>query len=126
MDSTKSKAKSIFIEMVGKTSPEQWSDYLDEACRGDEPLRQEIESLLNAHTDDDSFLAQPAITPAVAKLPANLLVGAQIGPYKLREQIGEGGMGVVYVAEQTAPVKRKVALKIIRPGMASKDVSRAV
>ena len=54
--------------------------------------------------------------------PHNRRIGSTIGPYKIREKIAEGGMGVVYVAEQTEPIRRKVALKIIKPGMASKEV----
>ena len=69
-----------------------------------------------------SWTSRPLDPAATIDHALPIAFGAQIGPYKLREQIGEGGMGVVYVAEQTAPVKRKVALKIIKPGMASREV----
>ena len=88
--------------------------------------------MLQAHGTPDSFLEKPAAAiaatiaagdaaPLVAEA-ADKFVGMRIGPYKLREQIGEGGMGVVYVAEQQAPVRRQVALKIIKPGMDSAQV----
>ena len=97
--------------------------YLDEACGSDSELRRRIEHLLKLHEGAGEFFEKPAAEiVAVIDQPVSEKLGTQIGPYKLREQIGEGGMGVVYVAEQTAPVKRKVALKIIKPGMASKDV----
>ena len=118
------KARSIFAEAVENHPPDQWDTFLDAACGEDLPLRRRVELLLKAHQGEDSFLDRgdegrdpSPLDPSLIEKP-----GTQIGPYKLREQIGEGGMGVVYVAEQMEPVKRKVALKIIKPGMASKDV----
>src|SRR4029077_10968162 len=98
--------------------------YLDRACEGDAALRSRIDALLVAHQDVGDFLEEPVPTPTVTwSSPTPLEVpGTVIGPYKLREQIGEGGMGVVYVAEQTQPVRRKVALKIIKPGMDTRQV----
>ncbi len=124
MNANSKQAKSIFLSMVGKVQPDSWKGHLDDACGGDGDLRQEIESLLEAHLTDDSFLASPAAAVIATAQPPfhNPSVGEFIGPYKLREQIGEGGMGVVYVAEQVEPVRRKVAVKIVRPGMATKDV----
>ena len=121
MKTITSKAKSIFIELVGNFPQDQWSQYLDQACGNDYSLRQEIESLLEAHTDDD-FLAEPAIAPTSTEPFAYQLVDTEVGSYRVRELLGEGGMGVVYIAEQTEPVRRRVALKIIKPGMATKDV----
>ncbi len=107
-----------------KLPPERRAAYLDQACGANHELRREIESLLNALVQPGSFLegllARPSVTvdsPAITEKP-----GAVIGPYKLLQQIGEGGMGVVYMAEQQEPVRRKVALKIIKPGMDSHQV----
>src|SRR5439155_5212425 len=80
--------------------------------------------LLDAHGQAGSFLAQGAVAPAVTvdKPPLRETPGAVIGPYKLLQPIGEGGMCTVFMAEQTAPVQRKVALKVIKAGMDSKQV----
>jgi len=97
--------------------------YLTEACGSDPKLRADIEALLLAHGgkslldtpifEDDVTLGDPALT----EVP-----GTVIGRYKLLEQIGEGGMAVVYMAEQQEPIRRKVALKIIKLGMDTKSV----
>lgn len=115
--------REIFIEAVQIEDAQAREAYLDAACQGDAELRQSVTDLLADQAVDQScFLDRPVIGLATIEYPGAAMVGTQIGPYKLREQIGEGGMGAVYVAEQIEPVKRKVALKIIRPGMASKDV----
>ncbi len=88
-------------------------------------LRRRVELLLKAHQGEDSLLdrgyedraSSPTIDQPITEKP-----GTQIGPYKLLQQIGEGGMGVVYMAEQKEPVKRRVALKIIKPGMDTRQV----
>jgi serine/threonine protein kinase len=108
-------------------APEQRQAFLDQACGTNQELRQEVESLLKSHEAPGSFLTSPAFeTPPNLEGTANHqpLVerpGTVIGPYKLLEQIGEGGMGIVYLAEQQ-PVRRQVALKLIKPGMDSKQV----
>ena len=108
--------QEIYIEAMARQDPADRQRYLDQACGEDVPLRQRLDALIN-HTDKvGDFLQQPAVVFSGPSIPSPPLVGEQIGPYKLREQIGEGGMGVVYVAEQTEPVIRKVALKIIRSG----------
>jgi serine/threonine protein kinase/tetratricopeptide (TPR) repeat protein len=103
--------------LVKPTLAEQLA-FLDEACAGQPELRQRVERLLRSHRHEDSFL-QPEVTTAgsVAERP-----GAVLGAYKLLEQIGEGGMGTVWMAQQTEPVKRLVALKLIKAGMDSKAV----
>jgi serine/threonine protein kinase/Flp pilus assembly protein TadD len=118
------KARSIFLAAVESNSPEQRNAYLDRACAGDEELRRRVEVLLRAHEQPNSLLDRPPATPvtttaapAVAEGPSTV-----IGPYKLMEQIGEGGMGLVFVAEQTRPVRRRVALKILKPGMDTREV----
>jgi serine/threonine protein kinase/tetratricopeptide (TPR) repeat protein len=115
--------KSIFAAALEFDSQQERSSYLHGACGENSELRREIESLLAAHSDANNFLSRaiPQVEP-IEISPAAASPGTQIGPYKIREQIGEGGMGEVYVAEQERPVRRKVALKIIRPGMATRDV----
>ncbi len=95
--------------------------YVAESC-GDIPeLRARVEEMVRAHHDQDGFLATQAESTQETQISREC-VGSQIGPYKLLEQIGEGGMGVVYMAEQHHPVRRKVVLKIIKPGMDTRQV----
>ncbi len=121
--------RSIFLAALDRDDPAERATYLEQACAGDVELRRRIESLLEAHNEPGEFLEPPAIGDATAQLgddgpddrPAPRSViegpGSRIGPYRLLQQIGEGGMGVVYMAEQEKPIRRKVALKIIKPGM---------
>ena len=102
--------------------------YLDEVCAGDAALRQRVEELLQAGDKADGFLESPAAVPPrpggtvrLAVVPAEK-PGDRIGRYKLLQQIGEGGCGVVYMAEQEEPVSRRVALKVIKLGMDTKNV----
>src|SRR5206468_2630605 len=99
-------------------SPEQRAKYLDQACGTDPQLRAQVEELLVAYPKVERFLESPAAGQgATVDDPITERPGTVIGPYKLLQQIGEGGMGTVFMAEQTQPVQRKVALKIIKPGM---------
>ncbi len=105
--------RSVFEAAIEKGSPQKRAAYLDEACGGNERLRREAEALLAIH-DQAGTVAPPASRdePRHGERP-----GGVIGSYKLLEQIGEGGFGVVFMAEQTQPVRRKVALKVLKPGM---------
>ena len=99
--------------------------YLDEVCGSDKNRRAEIESLLRSDDVQDSFLEHPAVDDLdrTGKYqPISESSGSRVGPYRLMEQIGEGGFGLVFVAEQQKPVRRKVALKIIKPGMDTREV----
>src|SRR5262249_37604890 len=96
--------------------------FLDRACGHDQALRAEVEALLRAQDRSGDVLDLPENSPAAAVLPAREAPGTVIGLYKLMEQIGEGGMGLVFVAEQQRPVRRKVALKLIKPGMDTRHV----
>jgi serine/threonine protein kinase/tetratricopeptide (TPR) repeat protein len=107
-----------------RLAPERRAAFLDQACGTNAELRQEVEALLRAHDASGSFLREPSARPraTIDDEPLAERPGTVIGPYKLMEQIGEGGMGLVFVAEQQQPVRRRVALKIIKPGMDSKQV----
>ena len=97
--------------------------YLGQVCGRDQALRERVEALLLADQEDQTLLrsiAEPAAAGPV--LSATPTVGDTIGRFKLLQQIGEGGMGTVYMAEQTKPVSRRVTLKLIKPGMDSKAV----
>src|SRR6266851_8643062 len=99
--------------------------YLDRACAGDQKLRQRVEGLLLTHDQAGGFLERPPAEMASGSrlgASAGEKPGDRIGRYKLLQQIGEGGCGVVYMAEQEAPVRRRVALKIIKPGMDTNNV----
>jgi serine/threonine protein kinase len=128
------RARELFLHAVGKLPPEQWDGYVGEACGGDTELEQQIGQLLQVHRQAGSFLDRPAldvgVTDAFTPLPGEVAAetplrerpGAIIGPYKLLQELGEGGMGTVFMAEQTRPVQRKVALKVIKAGMDSRQV----
>jgi serine/threonine protein kinase/tetratricopeptide (TPR) repeat protein len=120
-----SKTDSIFWSAVEIADAAERHRYLDQACASDPDLRRQLDELLAAYPKVDQFLERPACEAdaagthevAIAEGP-----GSIIGAYKLLQQIGEGGMGVVFMAEQERPVRRKVALKIIRPGMDTRQV----
>jgi tetratricopeptide (TPR) repeat protein/serine/threonine protein kinase len=111
--------KAIFFEAVEMQSAAERAAFLAKACGDDAVLRARVEALLRAHDQAGQFLGGQS--PTIDQ-PLNERPGTQIGPYKLLQQIGEGGMGVVYMAEQIEPVKRRVALKIIKPGMDTRQV----
>jgi len=104
-----------------RLSPAERSAFLDRACGDRREVRNEVESLLLAHDAPVSFLREPVERTAAYEAIAEQ-VGTLIGPYKLLEQIGEGGFGTVFMAEQTHPVRRKVALKVIKAGMDTRQV----
>ncbi len=119
----------LFIAALKIASSEERSAFLDAQCGGDAALRKRLDELLHAHNDASGFLDSAATGPLEPETASAYVFvekvetpGMQIGPYKLLQQIGEGGMGVVYLAEQERPVRRKVALKIIKPGMDTRQV----
>src|SRR5262245_55352074 len=114
---------SIFLEALQKPSPEERAAFLEQACHGNQELRHSVELLLKAHAKAGNFLAPPHSTIGATVDQSNSTTpGAMIGSYKLIERIGEGGMGTVWTAQQQEPVKRVVALKLIKAGMDSKAV----
>jgi serine/threonine protein kinase/WD40 repeat protein len=118
-----SQVEAIFSAVLEKSSSDERAAYLDQACAADPALRRQVEELLRAHQQAGNFLENPpAKTVSANPEPAPQTPGMRIGPYKLLQQIGEGGMGTVWMAEQTEPVKRIVALKVIKPGLDSGQV----
>jgi serine/threonine protein kinase/tetratricopeptide (TPR) repeat protein len=113
--------ESIFIEALEHSAPAECAAFLDATCGDDVALRSRVEKLLCSHHTARGFLQAPLPVaeepPAVAERP-----GSVVGHYKLIEQIGEGGFGVVFMAEQTHPVRRTVALKVLKPGMDTRQV----
>ena len=107
--------KTIFLEAAEIASPTERAAFLERSCGDDRQLRAAVEALLLSHQQSQGVL--DATAAPLAERP-----GTIIGPYKLLQQIGEGGMGVVFMAEQTEPVQRTVALKIIKPGMDTRQV----
>ena len=129
MNTSTPSVETILAQAVEIAAPEERQAFVEQACAGDAELQRQVERLIANHFQAGSFLERPAVamdpdgtagweTAGVGRTAR----ARSIGPYKLLEQIGEGGMGVVYVAEQTPPVRRKVALKIIKPGMDTKQV----
>jgi serine/threonine protein kinase/Flp pilus assembly protein TadD len=117
---------SLFCGVLERSSAKERATYLDGACGPDRELRARIEALLGAHEQAGGFLGERRDAgqtgATIDEVPITEQPGTAIGPYKLLEEIGEGGFGVVFMAEQTQPVRRKVALKVLKPGMDTKQV----
>jgi tetratricopeptide (TPR) repeat protein/serine/threonine protein kinase len=118
------KLQQIFLSTIEQHRPESWEAYLNEACAGDNELRNQVKLLLKAHVEAGSVPGAAANGQDQTHFYQNPaeVAGATIGPYKLLEHIGEGGMGSVWMAEQTEPIQRRVALKVVKEGMDSKEV----
>jgi serine/threonine protein kinase len=127
MATSKPSEQSLFLAALELPTPGERAAYLRGACGDDPARRAAVEALLAAHERSENVLdappapaAAPGLTSAYQSITE--VVGTLVGPYKLLQQIGEGGFGVVFMAEQEQPVRRKVALKIIKPGMDTKEV----
>ena len=127
------QVQELFLAAVERTTPADRAAFLLEACGDDSALLHHVEALLRAHDKPGNFLKHPTIEDIGAFEPNDeesgnftlqdqRLARDRIGPYKLLQKLGEGGMGEVWLAEQEQPVKRRVALKIIKPGMDSRHV----
>jgi serine/threonine protein kinase len=116
--------REIFLAALKQPTAGERAAFLDQACGSDADLRGQIEALLAEHEQLGSYLEAPVAAGqrTLDAAPATERPGTVIGPYKLLQQIGEGGMGVVWMAEQTQPVQRRVAVKVIKPGMDSRQV----
>jgi len=124
MSAESNSAMQIFTEAL-RLPPEARRDYLDRTCAGDENLRHKVQALLRANDRAGRFLEELPSAFAgerVQQIGAIEKPGDRIGRYQLQKQIGEGGWGVVFLAEQKEPVRRQVALKVIKPGMDTKSV----
>jgi serine/threonine protein kinase len=124
MSSDFAKMQQVFLAAVELHQPDDWDAYLEEACAGDEELRGQVAMLLKAHAAGGGPPGRAALANdrTVIYQPLAEGPGTIIGPYKLLEQIGEGGFGVVFMAEQQQPVRRRVALKVVKPGMDTRQV----
>ena len=116
------KIRSVFCEALDKETPEQREAYLAQACQDDPDCRADVEVLLQTHSQADDFFRHPIIGTDIPEHKLSEEPGTVIDRYKLLERIGEGGMAVVYMAEQEQPVRRRVALKIIKLGMDTRQV----
>src|SRR5262245_30751335 len=114
--------REIFIAALQIKNSAERASFLNNACGQDAALRAQIDGLLQAHERAGSCLETHPPSPVNAEEPMTERPGAVIGHYKLLEQIGEGGVGVVFMAEQNEPVRRRVALKILKPGMDTRQV----
>src|SRR5688572_5603297 len=111
MHALEDQARAVFLAVLERP-PDQWAAALDEACAGAAGLRARVEQLLQSHRALGSVHGGAGPPAATLDEPPSERPGAVIGPYKLIEPIGEGGMGTVWMAQQTEPVKRLVAVKL--------------
>jgi serine/threonine protein kinase len=114
--------REFFLNALEMSTPEARAAYLHQACAGDVTLRLKVEELLKEHFSNDSLVAGPAVVGGRTEVESQQAPAPMVGRYKLLEKIGEGGFGDVWMAEQREPIKRRVALKIIKPGMDSRQI----
>jgi serine/threonine protein kinase len=136
MNATKQLEDAVFFTALNLSDLEQRKLFLDNACAGNPGLRTAVEELLSAQGNAEHFFAKgaSALNLPAEEIPAAIKegisdktfvdeqIGAKVGPYKLLQKLGEGGCGVVYMAEQEKPVRRRVAVKVIKLGMDTKNV----
>ncbi|MBI3411514.1 MAG: serine/threonine protein kinase [Planctomycetes bacterium] len=123
MDTPKLDEAAIFNAARQITAAAARQQFLEQSCGGDQNLQARVEALLRIHEKDRSFLEEPAQdAPTISEDRISEGPGRHIGAYKLLEQIGEGGFGIVFMAEQAEPIRRRVALKILKPGMDTRQV----
>jgi hypothetical protein len=113
--------ESIFAQALEITDASERAAFLDRTCAKNQALRAEVEALLRAHERSGDLLDLPEKEPVTSDLPEGECPGTVIGPFRLLEQIGEGGMGTVWMAEQTEPIQRRVAVKVVKEGMELAD-----
>ena len=121
MASQRELVKELFGAAL-ELDPRERVAFLDRQCKGDSELREEVEALLDADASAGSFLQHPILEPPTANSSEADVSEIIIGPYRLLELVGEGGMGEVWLAEQKQPVRRRVAIKLIKAGMDTREV----
>ena len=124
MDDKTLDDEAVFNIACRISSAELRADYLDQICHGNKPLKDRVLRLLELNDQNEGFLESPigGTAPTSGSESIAESVGSMIGRYKLLQVIGEGGFGIVFMAEQQEPVRRRVALKIIKPGMDTREV----
>ena len=123
MSNWNQRANDIFLDAVEIPDSPSRERYLSEACNNDASLRLEVDKLLQAWRDSSNFLERPlAELPLELKTAAIQLIPQRVGRYRILNELGEGGMGIVCLAQQETPVSRQVALKIIKPGLDTKQI----
>ena len=115
-----SREREIFGQAIEIDDLEKRIAFVDQSCSHDIELRKRVHELLDLENEDSSFLSEEQL--ASHRRQELCLIGTHIGRYKLLEEIGDGGCGIVYMAEQRVPVRRKVAVKVIKPGMDTREV----
>ncbi len=125
MNFDRKAAKEIFLDAFERSAPEQEA-CVREACAGDAALLAAVEELLSAHAKAASFMPSPTIELDESRASVHdytsAAIGDCIGPYQVVSKLGEGGFGIVYEAKQTEPVRRRVALKLLKAGMDTRQV----
>ncbi|HWH69662.1 MAG TPA: protein kinase, partial [Candidatus Sulfotelmatobacter sp.] len=135
MDSGTAKEQALFAAALEIAQPAEREQFLEQSCRGDAELRRALTQLLAAHAKSERLFS-PGVSRLVTEagaelrgmalgdvaLPAAEAIGACIGRYRIVQLLGEGGCGLVYLAEQEQPVRRQVALKVIKSGMDTRSV----
>ena len=115
-------AKQVFLSALENCDPSDWDGYLDEICGDDFGLRNRVADLLKAHTQRNSLLDVDGVFSVNASEQFIERPGMMIGQFKILEEIGEGGFGVIFLCEQQEPIRRRVAVKVLKPGLDSRQV----
>ena len=121
MSEPESRETAIFQQALAQPTPEAREAFLREACSDDAAMLERLRNLLQVHDRAGNFL-KPGTEADTVVTHASETTGTRIGPYKLLQKLGEGGMGAVWMAEQTEPIRRMVAIKIIKAGMDSSQI----
>lgn len=121
MPTLEDQARSIFLSALDH-APDEWPGFLETACSGNANVRARVEGLLRSHAELGSIKSDRLENPDGLSTRFATQLGVMVGPYTLIEEIGDGGMGTVWMAEQSEPVQRRVAVKLIKPGMDSQSV----
>ncbi len=116
------REKQIFLDAIESCPPHAWETYVENACADDQALQARVRALLNAHIESNPLIDGRPVFEIRATTPLLERPGMKIGPFELLKEIGEGGFGIVFLSEQTEPLRRRVALKILKPGLDSRKI----